>query len=154
MACHDFAYLDHDTHEQVVRARGNSLVNKLRTFDPSHKKRITYLFSASSLPVIQDRFTVECTRTLLAYPQTHIIFLVPSRLLVHPSVLKVTNLSRAPGSTISALPCDPDIGDHDDMIASCMTKFYKVKEIDGYMSFDHEENKCRLANIARLVNGR
>ena len=89
------------------------------------------------------------------HPLTHIILLVPSKVIVHPSVLKLANVPRAPGSTIQVLPCDADDEHHDAKIVSCMTKFHKVKEIDGFMAFDREgEHRYELANIAKTINER
>lgn len=153
VSCHDFAYSDHDIHEQAKQRK--QVMHKLRTFDPSHNKKITYLLSASCLPVIQDPFTLGSLRTLLAHPHTNIILLIPSKVVVHPSVLKLANLPRAPESTFHVLPCDADDEHHDAKIVSCMTKFHKVKEIDGFMTFDRGgEHRYKLASIARMMNER
>ena len=48
------------------------------------------------------------------------------------------------------LPCDADDEHHDAKTVSCMTKFHKVKEVDGFMAFDREgEHRYELASIAK-----
>ena len=154
IACYDFAYHDCDIHElhdhQYMTTHG--LMTKLARRSQDKKSQLTYLLSAPTLTLLQCHFTKETISSLLSQPHTRIVLLVPMKLICHPTTLNLQRLPRAVGSSIQVVPYDPE-SSKNCKVTGCITKFCKVKNIDGFMSFDEDvEARMRLAAIVKQVN--
>lgn len=68
--------------------------------------------------------------------------------------MKLQRLPRSGKSGIQVIPCDPECDSKDCDVVTCITKFARIKVIDGFMSFDENvEARMRLAGVVRAVNG-
>jgi len=151
----DFAYQDCHLALSSTQRRRNSrgILQRLASFRQEQNPGRTYLLSVSQLRMLHNTFPLDTIRTLLNQPHTIVFFLIPIKLLMHPHLFNYSRLPKARGSCLEILPFDP-IDDKDDhQIVSCISKFCKLRPIDGFMSFDEDwPSRCRLAAVVRGVN--
>ena len=96
----------------------------------------------------------DAVKTLLNRPKTSIVLLFTVKMIVHSAALKLSELPRAPGSTLRIFLVDPLSTAYDeDVVRYIRIGIRDLKNVEGYMSFEEDEDsKMRISGIARLVN--
>jgi hypothetical protein len=150
----DFADGEGGLQEKKRRISTYSVIHKMTGHDPTAQTHMTYVLSASSLTVLQSRFVLDTLKSLLGRPKTHIILLVPLKLVVHTTTMKLTAVSKAAGSNIHIFPFDPMKTIRDGDVVSSIQRVAKVKRVDGCMSFEEDgESRQRIRAVVKLLNG-